>query len=134
MDSLPLYQQLAHHYRHAIVQGTLSPGDRMPSVRALMQRHRVSLSTALQACRQLERDGLLEARPRLGYYVTTPRSTLRQTASEPASLRVDPAQYVGIHERVSSFLARAGQANVEVNLAGACGAPELYPTEALRSA
>jgi len=134
MDSLPLYQQLAHHYRHAIVQGTLSPGDRMPSVRALMQRHRVSLSTALQACRQLERDGLLEARPRLGYYVTTLRSAPRQTASEPASLRVDPAQYVGIHERVSSFLARAGQASVEVNLAGACGAPELYPTEALRSA
>ena len=62
----PLYQQVAGHYRQAISTGALVPGDRMPSVRALMGLHTVSLSTALQACRELEAAGLLEARPRSG--------------------------------------------------------------------
>ncbi|MGO4411844.1 GntR family transcriptional regulator, partial [Cupriavidus sp. KB_39] len=52
--SLPLYQQVAGHYRQAIAAGTLAVGDRMPSVRSLMGLHEVSLSTALQACRELE--------------------------------------------------------------------------------
>jgi DNA-binding transcriptional regulator YhcF (GntR family) len=51
MDALPLYRQLADHYRRAMAAGTLAPGERLPSVRVLMQRHGVSLATALQACR-----------------------------------------------------------------------------------
>jgi DNA-binding transcriptional MocR family regulator len=57
MDAATLdtfYLQLAAHYRQAIASGVLAPGARMPSVRALMRTHRVSLSTALQACRSLE--------------------------------------------------------------------------------
>ena len=60
----PLYQRLAEHYRSAIQAGSLAEGDRMPSVRGLMRTHGVSLSTALQACRQLEDEGWLQARPR----------------------------------------------------------------------
>jgi DNA-binding transcriptional regulator YhcF (GntR family) len=45
----PLYAQVASHYRHAIQSGTKVPGSRMPSVRALMGLHRVSLTTAQQA-------------------------------------------------------------------------------------
>src|SRR3546814_5665753 len=69
MDAQPLYQRLADHYRRAIQSGVLAPAERMPSVRSLVRTHRVSLSTALQACRQLEDDGLIEARPRSGYFV-----------------------------------------------------------------
>ena len=47
------------HYRRVIASGTLVPGDRMPSVRALMHRHQVSLSTALQVFRRLEDAGWL---------------------------------------------------------------------------
>jgi DNA-binding GntR family transcriptional regulator len=65
----PLYQRLADHYRQAIRSGVLAPTARMPSVRNLVRLHHVSLSTALQACRRLEDDGLIEARPRSGYFV-----------------------------------------------------------------
>jgi len=128
----PLYQQLAGHYRQAISMGTLAPGDRMPSVRALMGLHGVSLSTALQACRELEAAGLLEARPRSGYFVRAPSRSTLAPIEEPAPGLPDPAQYVGIHQRISAILAR-GQ-HYRVNFGGACGAPELYPTTALRNA
>lgn len=131
-SSAPLYQQLAGHYRQAISAGTLVPGDRMPSVRALMGLHDVSLSTALQACRELEAAGLLEARPRSGYFVRVPSRPALAPIEEPAAGLPDPAQYVGIHQRISAILARS--LHHKVNLGGACGAPALYPTAALRHA
>ncbi|KPC53708.1 putative HTH-type transcriptional regulator YjiR [Amantichitinum ursilacus] len=130
MDPLPLYRQLASHYLNAIDNGTLAVGARMPSVRTLMARHSVSLSTALQACRELEQQGVLEARPRSGYFVRA-RTRALAPAVEPVLHVADPAQYVGIHERVSAITARSLQADVQTNLGGACGAPELYPNEAL---
>lgn len=130
----PLYHRLATRYRHAIESGTLAPGDRMPSVRALMALHGVSLSTALQACRQLESAGLLEARPRSGYFVSASARPAIAPIEEPATGLPDPAQYVGIHERISGLLARGQQHDVQVNLGGACGAPALYPVAALRNA
>ncbi|MBV8658544.1 MAG: PLP-dependent aminotransferase family protein [Burkholderiales bacterium] len=134
MHKLPLYRQLAAHYREAIDAGTLVPGERMPSIRTLMQRHDVSLSTALQICRHLESEGALEARPRAGYFVR-PRALLALTpANEPGPALPDPAQYVGVHERVSHFISSPKQVETETNFAGACGAPELYPAEALRTA
>lgn len=100
-----LYQRWAAHYLAAIVAGSLKAGERMPSLRELMRLHGISLSTALQLCRQLETDGYLEARPRSGYFV---RARLRIKPLEELRFAVDPAQYVGIHARVSDFIARGG--------------------------
>lgn len=134
MDSQPLYRRLADHYLDAIRAGSLAPGDRMPSVRALMRLHAVSLSTALQLCRQLESDGWLEARPRSGYFVRRPRRAAAPVAEPPAGRAPDPAQYVGIHARVSGVIALGRQHPVHTNFSGARCAPELYPAEALRNA
>ncbi|TWG79238.1 DNA-binding transcriptional MocR family regulator [Cupriavidus gilardii J11] len=133
MDALPLYRQLATHYRHAIAAGTLLPGDRLPSVRVLMERHRVSLSTALQACREMEAQGLVEARPRSGYFVRVPRRPTTPI-EEPSAGLPDPAQYVGIHARISAIIARGLRHADAVNFAGACAPAELYPVDALRQA
>jgi DNA-binding transcriptional MocR family regulator len=135
MDSIPLYQRWANHYREAIASGALAPGDRMPSLRELMRRHGVSLSTALQVCRQLEADGGLEARPRSGYFVRQPDRGERHALEEPnAGPPPDPAQYVGMNERVSEFVARGRQCAVRVNFSSARSAPSLYPGEALKNA
>ena len=56
---VPLYRRLASDYVTAMEMGTLQAGERMPSVRELMHRHQVSLSTALQMLRH--RIGLLLA-------------------------------------------------------------------------
>ena len=135
MDPQPIYRRLASHYRDAIESGTLATGDRFPSMRTLMSRHEISLSTALQICRQLENDGWLEARPRSGNFVRQPRRTSPRPLSEPLPGQpLDPAQYVGINARVSEFIARGRQAEVKANLSGARCAPSLYPGEALKNA
>ena len=92
MDPTPLYRRLASHYREAIEAGTLTTGDRFPSMRALMTRHDISLSTAVQVCRQLESDGWLEARPRSGNFVRQPLRGRRNALSEPSpGQALDPA-------------------------------------------
>nr|MBL8410670.1 PLP-dependent aminotransferase family protein [Dechloromonas sp.] len=135
MIEQPLYRRLAEHYRQAIEAGTLTQGDRFPSVRTLMSRHAVSLSTALQLCRQLESDGWLEARPRSGNFVRRPRRhAVRPLTEPPPGQALDPARYVGMHARVSEFIARGRQSPIKVNFSSARSAPSLYPGEALKNA
>src|SRR5471030_1916754 len=100
MNKLPLYRRLATYYQEAIESGILAQGERFPSMRTMMARHEVSLSTALQVCRQLEKDGWLEARARSGNFVRRPRRIAPLTLEEPRiGLPLDPAQYVGIHRQ-----------------------------------
>jgi DNA-binding transcriptional MocR family regulator len=135
MHPLPIYRRLAGQYRSAIESGALAVGDRFPSLRNLMARHDISLSTALQVCRQLESDGWLEARPRSGNFVRRPRPAASRPLPEPAADQViDPARYVGINARVSAFIARGRLSPVKVNFSGARCAPALYPGEALKNA
>ncbi|MBV7482448.1 PLP-dependent aminotransferase family protein [Bordetella sp. BOR01] len=131
----PLYQRLADHYRRAIHSGALAPAERMPSVRALVRTHRVSLSTALQACRQLEDDGLVEARPRSGYFVRPRHRGTTLPASEPDPRQpLDPASYVGIHDRVSDFVAQCERHATSVNFALSAASAAHYPADALKQA
>ncbi len=134
-QATPIYQRLAAHYRGAIQAGSLVAGDRMPSLRSLMRQHEISLSTAMQFSRHLEDEGWLEARPRSGYFVRHPlRNTLATVSEQRMDVTPDPAQFVGIHARVSDFIARGRLHMVKTNLAVARCAPELYPAEALKLA
>ncbi|HJV83295.1 PLP-dependent aminotransferase family protein [Noviherbaspirillum sp.] len=135
MDARPLYRQLADHYLGAIRMGTLVHGERMPSVRAMMRLHDVSLSTALQVCRQLESEGWIEARPRSGYFVRQPKRLAMPPLEEPdIGQPLDPAQYVGIHARVSEFIAQGRRHPPKINLSGARAAADLYPSLQLKNA
>jgi DNA-binding transcriptional MocR family regulator len=131
----PLYRRLADHYQEAIGAGTLAVGDRMPSVRDLMRQHQVSLSTALQSLRHMEEAGWLEARPRSGYFVRQPKRSVIRPVQEPSSLlALDPAQYVGIHEKVSQYIALRQKSAPPIDLSGMTCAPELYAVDTLRQA
>jgi DNA-binding transcriptional regulator YhcF (GntR family) len=78
----PLYQQVADRLRQLITEGTLQPGDRLPSVRKLHNQLSVSISTILEAYRVLEDQGWVQARSQSGYYVK----------SMPDSTRAEPQQ------------------------------------------
>jgi DNA-binding transcriptional MocR family regulator len=131
MNSTPLYRQLANHYLDAIRSGTLKTGERLPSIRLMMERHAVSLSTAVQVCRELEDCGVLEARPRSGNYIRQPDT---QPKPAPTTLAPPPDSgvYVGIHEQVSSVLKASQRVLIKVNFASAYCAPQLYPLKTLQ--
>jgi len=64
-----LYAKIAGRIEKQVRQNILKPGDRLPSVRALSQEQGISISTAYKAYVELENIGLIEARPKSGYYV-----------------------------------------------------------------
>lgn len=81
----PLYQQLSDQLRADIEQGLRQPGQRMPSVRELCLARTISKSTVLAAYGQLEAAGLIESRPRSGYFVTRLEAQGRALHQQPSS-------------------------------------------------
>jgi len=75
-----LYERVADRIAKQINEGTLKPGERVPSVRQLKTKLGVSVSTILQAYFMLEDKGLIEARPQSGFYV---RLNPRELPMEP---------------------------------------------------
>src|SRR5690606_2828146 len=75
-SSQPLYQKLAGILEDMINQRSLRPGDRMPSVRQFSRQQGVSVPTALSAYAALETRGLIEARPKSGFFVRFRQSDL----------------------------------------------------------
>ncbi len=73
-ESLPVYQKLARIIEGMIDDRSLRPGDRVPSVRQFSTQQRVSVPTTLQAFATLEDRGLIEARPKSGFYVRVRRA------------------------------------------------------------
>jgi len=66
---MKLYQQLADDLSNLIRQGALRPGDRVPSVREVSRERGLSPATIIHAYELLEGQGLIETRPRSGYFV-----------------------------------------------------------------
>jgi GntR family transcriptional regulator len=66
---LPIYQQLADRLAAQLLDGELTEGQAMPSVRALAGRYLLNPLTVNRALQALGEDGLLETRRGLGFYV-----------------------------------------------------------------
>lgn len=80
---LPIYQQLADRLAARLLDGELTEGEPMPSVRALASRYLLNPLTVSRALQALDEDGLLETRRGLGIYVRPgARDRLRQAARE----------------------------------------------------
>src|SRR5262245_25389742 len=78
-DPAPAYVQLERRVRLAIADGTLQPGDRLPSVRLLASRLRLAPNTVGRAYAELAREGVIVARAGGGSEVA-PRESLDRTA------------------------------------------------------
>lgn len=128
MSELLRYEKLAAELAGMMADGALRHGDRLPSVRRLSQERRLSVSTVVQALRQLESRGLVEARPQSGYFVRRPGPA----RAEP-SPRATPemAVPVDVTERLVRVL-QAGCKPLVAPLAAALPAPQLLPVAALQ--
>jgi DNA-binding transcriptional MocR family regulator len=99
------YEQLATFISDLVEAGTLRAGSRAPSLRDISRQRRVGLTTALQAYRLLEDRGVLEARPKSGYYVARGGSVSMQrpAISRPSGKAVS----IAVSSTVSRLLEHA---------------------------
>ena len=66
---VPLYEALYRCIRSDILNGTLAPGEKLPSKRALAQNLEISKITVETAYGQLLSEGYITAREKVGYFV-----------------------------------------------------------------
>lgn len=128
MSAEPLrYEKLAGELAGMIAGGVLNQGERLPSVRRLAQERRLSVSTVVQAMRQLEERGLVEARPQSGYFV---RPAQMQRSEPQARSTPESPMPVDISERLVHVLEAGARPGV-APLSAALPANELLPIAAL---
>lgn len=125
MQTDHLYIRVADRIEQMIAEKVWKTGDRLPSVRMLSKEQGVSLSTAFQAYYLLEGKGMIESRPKSGYYV-----------------RIDPALEPGVpaagkpisiveraisNEEIVTSVYKDFDIGEAVNLSLAAPPPELLP-------
>jgi GntR family transcriptional regulator len=86
---VPPYLQIVQQARQALRMGLLDVGDQLPTVREVVSATAINPNTVLKAYRDLEREGLVEARAGHGTFV------LKRPAGPPP----------GTHSRLGRSLA-----------------------------
>lgn len=126
--ALKRYERYADEISELIRTQALRPGDRLPSVRQASASRRISASTVFEAYYLLEARGLVQARPRSGYYVNAPRQPVQ---AEPLIARPAPqSTRVAISDLVFEVLGSTRQFEV-VPLGSAFPSPALFPLDKL---
>jgi GntR family transcriptional regulator len=68
-SAVPPYLQIVQQVRQALRMGVLEVGDKLPTVREVVAATAVNPNTVLKAYRDLEREGLVQARAGHGTFV-----------------------------------------------------------------
>ncbi len=77
-----VYLEIAQRYREFISAGALSPGDKLPSVRAAAMEMGVNPNTVARAFALLEEEGLVHTIPKKGIYVSDVCREMTNTEDE----------------------------------------------------
>ncbi|MGN0072248.1 MAG: GntR family transcriptional regulator [Coriobacteriales bacterium] len=67
----PIYEQIATQIKAAIMDGSLGPGEQLPSIRGLANSLRVSVITTKRAYADLEEQGFIQTVQGRGCFVTS---------------------------------------------------------------
>ncbi len=96
------YKQLAGEIERKIVDGTYKPGEKLLSIRKLHQQSNLSISTVYKTYMELEAMGLIEARPKSGYYVNP--IALRQLKAPVFKKQAPIPQKVSLSSMINSVV------------------------------
>ena len=69
-STVPLYEQIETQIKNQIINGSLNPGDGLPSIRNLAKELKVSIITTKRAYEELEKDGFIETIVGKGTFVS----------------------------------------------------------------
>ncbi|MFJ6708988.1 MULTISPECIES: GntR family transcriptional regulator [unclassified Streptomyces] len=94
------YVQIVQQTKQALRLGHLRPGDKLPTAREVVEATAINPNTVLKAYRELEREGLVEARRGLGTFVKRSLGT----APDPES---------PLHAELADWAARARAAGLD---------------------
>ena len=98
----PLYLQLAEQIKRAIAIGALTPGERLPTVKALAHELKLNANTVARVYRDLEREGVIDTAPGRGSFVRQDgelgdaRKVARDVATRGMDSAVRGARSLGI--------------------------------------
>lgn len=104
MDVLPLdpssdrppYDQLRVQIASRVAAGELSPGTRLPTVRALAAELQLAVNTVARTFRELESDGVVVTEGRRGTFVALSPSAGSDEAAAAAASYVARARRLGL--------------------------------------
>lgn len=128
-SSAPLYHAVADDLAALINAGSLPPRARVPSVRRLARQRGISITTAVASLRLLEQRGLIESRPKSGYFVATRIAP----APEPAAVSLPRTPRLVGAQAMLRRLADASVNPVVARLGHAIPDPSMFPQAALRA-
>ena len=94
----PIYEQIASQIKAAIMDGSLGPGEQLPSIRGLANSLRVSVITTKRAYAELEEQGFIQTVQGRGSFVASGSEELLREEQ----LRSIEAQLSGALERAQA--------------------------------
>ncbi len=94
------YQQIVWQTKQALRLGQLAPGDKLPSAAEVVAATAINPNTVLKAYRELENEGLVEARQGVGTFV-------RRSLAQPGAAAGSP-----LHESLHAWMAAARGADL----------------------
>jgi GntR family transcriptional regulator len=107
-SGVPTYLQLVQQVRQAVRLGILTPGDKLPTVKEVVESLAINPNTVLKAYRELDHEGLVEAQRGVGTFVsaTPPPRPPADVKELRAGLQrwVDRARAAGLDEEAIDAL------------------------------
>ncbi|MEU3984513.1 GntR family transcriptional regulator [Streptomyces sp. NPDC026672] len=99
-SSVAAYQQIVQQTKQALRLGQLAPGDKLPSAAEVVAATAINPNTVLKAYRELEVEGLVEARQGVGTFV-------RRSLAQPGIAVGSP-----LHSSLHTWMAAACAADL----------------------
>jgi len=73
-NTVPIYEQIVQQLLVLIEEGTLLPGDQLPTTRQLAVKLGINFNTVARAYRVLDQKGLISTQPGRGTFLLEPKS------------------------------------------------------------
>ncbi len=110
-STVPPYEQLRQAIVARVRTGELAAGTKIPTVRALAAQLGLAPNTVARAYRELEQDGVLQTRGRLGSFIASSGDPTRDAAGRAATEYVAVIRRLGLDDAAALNYLRAALAD-----------------------
>ena len=107
LSATPPFEQIRMQVIDAVRAGSLVPGDKLPTVRALADQLGLATNTVARSYRALEQDEVIETRGRLGSFVAATGDVTHRQLQRAAVAYADRAKSLGVAPDEALAIVRA---------------------------